>query len=68
MVQTVITQEMSIPEILEHFPQTASVFRRHGIQAEGYKALSFENLFATARVHQLDLETLLKELNQTLSK
>lgn len=68
MAQSVITQEMSIPEILDQYPQTESVFRRHGIQAQGYKALSFENLFATARVHQLDLQKLLQELNQSVSK
>ncbi|MEB3287409.1 MAG: hypothetical protein VKJ04_07890 [Vampirovibrionales bacterium] len=61
-----ITQEMSVPEILAKFPQTEPVFRKHGIQAEGYKALAHENLFATARVHQLDLQHLLGELNGTL--
>jgi hypothetical protein len=63
-----ITQDMSVPEVLAAHPQTAAVFRKYGIQAEGYKALEFENLFATARVHQLDLSALLSELNGSVSK
>ncbi len=61
-----ITQEMTIPEIIDKYPQTKSVFVRHGIQPEGYKSLAHENLFATARVHQLDLTVLLHELNQSV--
>ncbi len=59
-----ITQEMSIPEIVAQYPQTQSVFSRYGLFVEGYKALAHENLFATSKVHQLDLASLLKDLNQ----
>lgn len=61
-----ITQEMSVPEVVEKFPATDAVFRQYGIQAAGYKALAHENLFATARVHQIDLNALLAELNQAV--
>lgn len=59
-----ITQEMTVPEIVEKFPQTRPVFSRYGLQVDGYKALQYENLFATSRVHQLDLQNILQELNQ----
>lgn len=59
-----ITQEMSIPEIVEKHPGTRSVFSRYGLHVEGYKALEHENLFATSRVHQIDLQAILKDLNQ----
>jgi len=60
-----ITQEMSIPEIIQQYPATQEVFAKYGLHVEGYKALEYENLFATCKVHQLDLSKLLKELNQT---
>ncbi len=60
----VITQEMSIPEIVEQYPQTEAVFRRYGLNIAGYRALEHENLFATSRVHQIDLMTILADLNK----
>ena len=63
-----ITEEMSIPEIVSKYPQTTDVFKRHGVQVEGYKALEHENLFATARVHHWDLQALLDELKQAIQK
>ena len=62
--QAPIHAEMSIPEIVEQFPATEAIFNRHGIQVNGYKAIEFETLFATARVHQLPLQALLDELNR----
>lgn len=63
----VITQDMSIPEIVEQFPQTRPVFSRYGLNVEGYKALAHENLFATSRVHQIDLAAILEALNRAAS-
>lgn len=59
-----ITETMSIPEIVEKFPATKDVFSRYGLQVQGYKALAHENLFATSRVHQIDLQAILNDLNQ----
>jgi hypothetical protein len=64
--QAPIHSEMSIPEIVEQFPKTEAVFARHGIQVSGYKAIEFETLFATARVHQLPLQPLIDELNRAV--
>ncbi len=61
---TPITETMSIPEIVEKFPGTKAVFSRYGLHVDGYKALEHENLFATSRVHQIDLQAILHELNQ----
>lgn len=60
----VITQEMSIPEIVKAHPQTKDVFARYGLHVDGYKAIEHENLFATCRVHQIELDKILTELNQ----
>jgi hybrid cluster-associated redox disulfide protein len=63
-----ITQEMSIPEILEKFPQTLKIFQRYGITPQGYRAMAFENLQASCQVHQIDLVEILSELNQGLAQ
>ena len=60
-----ITTDLSVPEIVAAFPQTADVFARYGIHT-AYKALEFENLIATSKVHQVDLEALLQELNSAI--
>lgn len=65
--QNTITEEMTIPEIVEKYPATREVFTRYGLHIDHYKALQYENLFATSRVHQIDLKKILKELNQSIS-
>jgi hypothetical protein len=62
---TMIQQEMSIPEILEQFPNTKRVFERYGLYPERYKAMAFENVYASALVHQIPLKSLLTELNES---
>lgn len=62
-----ITDRMSIPEILAQYPQTQSVFAKYGLHVTGYKALEHENLFATSRVHQIDLQAILTDLNQAVN-
>ncbi|HEY9746114.1 MAG TPA: hypothetical protein V6C99_07840 [Oculatellaceae cyanobacterium] len=61
-----ITEEMSIPEIVEKFPATRAVFKQYGLNVDGYKALEHENLFATSRVHQIDLQQILADLNKAI--
>jgi hypothetical protein len=67
MTTAPITEEMTIPEIVEQYPQTREIFIRYGLNPTGYKALQHENLFATSRVHQIDLQTILNELNKMVS-
>lgn len=59
-----ITEQMTIPEIVEKHPKTRDVFADYGIRVDGYKAIEYENLFATARVHEIDLDKLLADLNR----
>ena len=62
---TKITEEMTIPEILKNFPQTKDVFEKYGIDPT-YKALEFENISASVRVNQINLQNILAELNQVV--
>jgi len=61
-----ITKEMKIEEILQKYPETLSVFLKHGFHCLGCAAASFENLAAGARVHGIDIDELIKELNKTI--
>lgn len=61
-----ITAEMTIPEIVEKYPKTDDVFKKYGLHVKGYKALQHENLFASSRVHQIDLATILSDLNRVV--
>ncbi len=67
MPGTPITEEMTIPEIVEKYPKTKTIFKDYGLHIEGYKALEHENLFATSRVHQIDLKKILADLNKVAS-
>jgi hypothetical protein len=60
-----ITADLSVPEIVAAFPQTADVFAQYGIHT-AYKALEFENLVATSKVHQVDVDALLHDLNAVI--
>lgn len=61
-----ITEDMSIPEIVEKYPATKAIFKQYGLNVDGYKALEHENLFATSRVHQINLPELLEKLNAAI--
>lgn len=67
MSNAIITQEMTIPEIVQQFPKTKDVFAKYGLHVDGYKALEYENLFATSRVHQIDLQQILNDLNRAVA-
>jgi hybrid cluster-associated redox disulfide protein len=62
-----IHKEMKIEEVLRRFPRTAPVFERFGIDCAQCQLSEFENLEHGAKVHGIDLEALLKELNDSIS-
>lgn len=59
-----ITKEMTIAEVLRKNPQTAHVFMRHGMQCLGCAGATGESVERAAAGHGINLETLLKELNE----
>jgi len=63
---TQITKEMSILDIVQQYPETIEVFARNGLGCIGCAAARFENLEAGARVHGLDPDVLVEELNKAL--
>ncbi len=64
----VIGKEMLISEIVKEYPQTAPLFLEHGMHCIGCAFAKDERVEEAAKVHQIDLKKLLKELNKTIEK
>jgi len=61
-----IRKEMKIEDVLRKYPRTVAVFERFGIDCVGCQLSQFEDLEHGAKVHKIDLEALLKGLNDSL--
>ena len=61
-----ITKEMSISEIVQNHPQTVRVFLSHGLMCIGCAAARFESLQQGALAHGIDMDALLKDLNEVV--
>ncbi len=62
-----IHKDMKIEEVLRRFPQTIPVFERFGIDCAQCQLSEYENLAHGAKVHGIDLEVLLKGLNDSVA-
>jgi hybrid cluster-associated redox disulfide protein len=58
-----VTKDMTIAEVLRHNPKTAPVFMRLGMQCLGCASSTGETIAQAAMVHGIDVDTLIKELN-----
>jgi len=68
MSENKITKDMSIIEIVQKYPQSIEVFAKYGLGCVGCAAARFENLEAGARVHSIDPEALVNEINAAINK
>ncbi len=68
MSERKITKDMSIIDIVQNYPETLDVFAKYGMGCIGCAAAKFENLEAGARVHGLDPDAIVEDLNAALSK
>lgn len=55
-------KDMSIMEALQTHPQAREVFKKHGMACLGCMGAMQESIEAGARMHGIDLEALLAEL------
>ena len=62
-----IRKDMKIEDVLRKFPQTIPVFRRFGIDCAQCQLSEYEDLEHGAKVHGIDLESLLRGLNDSLA-
>ncbi|BCR04980.1 hypothetical protein DESUT3_20490 [Desulfuromonas versatilis] len=62
-----ITRNMTIEQVLRKYPQTRQVFSKFGLECMECQIAQFEEVGHGADVHQVDVDTLLKELNEAIS-
>lgn len=63
-----ITADMTIENVVRENPETIPVFFKHGLACVGCHVAAYENIEQGAKVHGMDLEELLKDLNAVLEE
>lgn len=63
-----ITKEMGIMEVVQKYPEAANVFAAFGMGCLGCAAAHFETIEEGAMAHGMDIEALMKALNEIASK
>lgn len=61
-----IRKEMSINEVVIKYPKTVVVFERFGLGCIGCRAALFEDIEEGAKVHGIDVDVLLANLNSAI--
>ena len=61
---TKISGEMTIADVLKAKPDAGAILMQHGMHCLGCSVAFSEDLKTAAQVHQIDLEKLLKALNE----
>ena len=63
-----ITKQMNIEKVIQKYPETLEVFMKHGFHCLGCAAASFEDIESGALAHNIDVDKLIKELNEAIKK
>ncbi len=63
-----VTKDMSIIEIVQNHPESLPVFAKYGLGCIGCAAARFENLEAGAKVHGVDPEVMVAEINELIEE
>ena len=61
-----ITREMPIGDVVQNYPQTIEVFLKHGLMCFGCAIARFENIEQGATAHGINVDTLIKDLNEAV--
>ena len=61
-----IDKDMKIEDILRQYPQTIPVFRKLGLDCVQCQLSQFESLENGAKVHGIDLQSMLADLNDSI--
>jgi len=64
--QRTITPDMPIGDVVRKYPDAITVFLRHGLGCVGCAAAHFENIQQGARAHGINVDALIKDLNQSI--
>lgn len=63
-----ITKEMTIGEVIRKYPKTVFLFIDYGLHCVGCPIAQDETIEQAAKVHRIDLEKFLKDLNEIIKK
>ena len=63
-----ITKEMSIMDVVQKWPHTASIFMEFGMGCLGCAAARFENIEEGANAHGINADQLVAELNRFVNQ
>ncbi|UCG95504.1 MAG: DUF1858 domain-containing protein [archaeon] len=63
-----ISKDTTILEVVKEHPETVEVFQKHGLSCVGCPFAMMETLEQGAKSHGIDLEKLLKDLNNSVEK
>jgi len=66
--QNTITADMAIGDVISRHPDTIGVFMQHGLGCVGCAVARFENIAQGAMAHGIDVDALIKDLNETVSQ
>jgi hybrid cluster-associated redox disulfide protein len=64
--QNAITADMPIGDVVQKYPETINVFFQHGLGCVGCAVAQFENIRQGARAHGIDVDALIKDLNEAV--
>ena len=63
-----ITKDMNILEIVQTCPDSLAIFQKYGLGCIGCAAARFENLEAGAKVHGIDPDEMVREINELIEE
>ena len=61
-----ITADMTIGEVLKKYPESLKVFLSHGLMCVGCAVARFENIEQGATAHGIDVDALIRDLNEVV--
>ena len=62
-----VTKDMGILDIVQQYPEAVEIFQKYGMGCLGCAAARFENLEAGAKVHGVDPEQMVAEINELIT-
>lgn len=63
-----VTKDMGILDIVQQYPQAVQIFQKYGMGCLGCAAARFENLEAGAKVHGIDPDEMVREINELIEE
>jgi len=63
-----VNKDMTIQEIVDKYPKSVPIFMAHGLHCVGCHAANWESVEQGAAGHGIDLDPLLKDLNELAGK